>query len=197
MTFTINQNKQFNSLEIEFNERPSVKVREALKSLRFRWHSIKKVWYGYSDVETVTNAINAAENNVKSEPKSKTQKNKFGVQVGDIFSASWGYDQTNVDFFQVIKLVGNCSVRVREVRPQLINEAPTCGMAADRTYKLTRDILPAARGVFIKDDVNGDLKRLKSYAADGVSNPVFSISSYADAHLCTSETTTVYESWYA
>ena len=197
MTFTINQNAQFNSLEIEFNERPSVKVREALKSLKFRWHSIKKVWYGYSDVETVTNAINAAENNVKSEPKSETQKNKFGVQVGDIFSASWGYDQTNVDFFQVIKLVGNCSVRVREVRPQLIDEVPTCGMAADRTYKLTRDILPAARGVFIKDDVNGDLKRLKSYAADGVSNPIFSISSYADAHLCTSETTTVYESWYA
>ena len=197
MTYTINQNKQFNSIEIAFDCKPSEAVRTALKELKFRWHSVKKVWYGYSDAETVTNAIHAAENNVKPEPKSKTQKNKFGVQVGDIFSASWGYDQTNVDFFQVIKLVGNCSVRVREVRPQLIDEVPTCGMAADKTYKLTRDILPAVRGVFIKDDVNGDLKRLRSYAADGVSNPVFSISKFADAHLCTSETTTVYESWYA
>jgi hypothetical protein len=27
---------------------------------------------------------------------------ELGVKVGDIFYASWGYDQTNVDFFEVV-----------------------------------------------------------------------------------------------
>lgn len=29
---------------------------------------------------------------------------EVGVQVGDFFSASWGYDQTNVDFYKVVGL---------------------------------------------------------------------------------------------
>lgn len=54
------------------------------------------------------------------------------------------YDQTNVDFFQVIAIVGKTSVRVREVYPRMIEENPTCGMAADRTYKMTNELLPPA-----------------------------------------------------
>ena len=61
MTYTINQNKQFNSIEIAFDCKPSEAVRTALKELKFRWHRTKKVWYGYTDAETVTEAINAAE----------------------------------------------------------------------------------------------------------------------------------------
>lgn len=38
----------------------------------------------------------------------------LNVKVGDIFVASWGYDQTNVDFYEVTGLTG-ASVRVREV----------------------------------------------------------------------------------
>ena len=195
MAYTINQNKEFNSIEIAFDCKPSEAVRTALKELKFRWHKVKKVWYGYTDAETVTKAINAAESEIKKDNKKQT-KNKFGVQVGDMFSMSWGYDQTNVDFFQVIKLVGNSSVRVREVHPHMIKEVPTCGMAADRTYELTRDILPAARGIFIKDDINGDLKRIKSYAADEISNPVITFGNHW-ARLCSNKTATVYESWYA
>lgn len=198
MTYQITNNNQFNSIEIKFDCKPSEAVRDALKALKFRWHRVKKVWYGYSDAEAVKNAIESAENGIVTEQVSKTKTNKFGVQVGDIFSASWGYDQTNVDFFQVIELVGALSVRVREVYPERIKEEPTCGMAADRTYRLTRDLLPASdHSVFIKDQERGDIKRLKSYAADGISNPCFNLSSFASAHLCTGEELTVYESWYA
>jgi hypothetical protein len=38
----------------------------------------------------------------------------LGVKVGDIFSASWGYDQTNVDFYEVVRLTG-ASVVVRKI----------------------------------------------------------------------------------
>jgi len=31
-------------------------------------------------------------------------ENKYGVKVGDYFYTSWGYDQTNVDFYKVVRV---------------------------------------------------------------------------------------------
>lgn len=191
--YTITANTQFNSIEITFDGKPCEAIRTALKDMRFRWHNVKKVWYGYKDEETVKKALAKAENGKsikKASPKAE-KKNKYGVQVGDIFESSWGWEQTNVDFFQVIALVGECSVRVREVYPEMIDENPTCSMAADRTYKITNEILPpVSRSLFIKDQTNGDLKRIKPGC-------YFNVDSFATAHKCNGETTTVYESWYA
>ena len=47
MTYTITRNDAFQSVDIAFDSRPSEAVRNVLKSLRFRWHAAKKVWYGY------------------------------------------------------------------------------------------------------------------------------------------------------
>lgn len=202
MTYTINTNPEFNSLEITFDGKPSETVRNILKEMRFRWHSVKKVWYGYKDEETVKTALETAENGKTTKATPKAKANKYGVKVGDIFSSSWGYEQTNVDFFQVIALVGETSVRVREVTPPMIDEDPTCPMAANRTYKLTNEILPPARySTFIKDQENGDLKRIKpGYNNDpelAKENCYFYLDSFANAHKCHGETTKVYESWYA
>lgn len=121
--------------------------------------------------------------------------NKFGIKVGDLFVAEWGYDQTNTTFFQVVKLCGKESVRVREVFPQMIEEKPVGKMAADRKYEVPNELLPPSKhSVFIKDQEKGDLKRLKSYRSDGT-EPQFSIGSYADAYLYHGEE--CYESWYA
>ena len=203
MTYTIKNNTQFNSLEIHFEGKPSEAIREALKALRFRWHSINRCWYGYKEESAVRAAIDGAEGAQpakKTEPKAKV--NKYGVKVGDLFSASWGYEQTNVDFFQVVALVGESSVRVREVYPPMIDEAPTCSMAADRTYKLTTDLLPAANSsVFIKDQEKGDLQRIKpGYCKnpdDANKNCFFYLDSFANAYKCNGESLTAYESWYA
>ena len=108
------------------------------------------------------------------------------------------YEQTNNNFFQVIELVGASSVRVREVCPPVTNREAVSGMSEDITIKNTAEMLPATNySVFIKDQEHGDLKRLKSYAADGVSSPEFKISSYADACKVEGDELTVYESWYA
>lgn len=120
--------------------------------------------------------------------------NKFGVKVGDIFKASWGYDDTNTDFFQVVKLCGAESVRVREVCLPIVTEVQGW-MSSDKTCRIVNDILPPkAWSVFIKDQTNGDLKRLKSYRADG-SSPQFKLSDYADAWLVRGETVNAYDSW--
>ena len=61
MTYTINTNTTFNSIEISFDHKPSEKVLEALKSLRFRWHNAKKLWYGFATDSAVISAIQNAE----------------------------------------------------------------------------------------------------------------------------------------
>ena len=42
------------------------------------------------------------------------------VSVGDVLRASWGYDQTNVDFYQVVDLVGKSTVVIREISNKLV-----------------------------------------------------------------------------
>ena len=214
MTATMTLNTALNGIEITFPEKPSQNTLTALKSNGFRWHGKKKVWYAKQTPERMTLAqeitdgkkIAVSENqniiNYKKKAKQKAEKkNVYGVEVGDIFSASWGYEQTNNNFFQVVALVGEKSVRVREVHPTIISREPTCGMAEDRVYKLTKEILPPAKhSVFIKDQENGDVKRIKpGYYKDpeeARKHCYFDLSSYASAYKCNSETEKVYESWY-
>ena len=109
--------------------------------------------------------------------------NKFGIQVGDLFVSQWGYEQTNVTFFQVVKLLGKTSVRVREVIPEVMEENILGALSRDMSYRNSKELLPAKeRSVFIKDQERGDIKRLKSYRVDGT-EPQFSISDYANAYL--------------
>ena len=202
--YTITTNTTYNSTEISFEGKPSEEIRDTLKSMRFRWHGQRRVWYGYKDEETVRAALEGKTTAglVKHDRAAKTTKpekhaNKFGVQVGDIFSASWGYEQTQTDFFQVVELVGALSVRVREVNPPIVRSTAVSPMSEDRVYQLSRDILPpASHSVFINDQERGDIKRLKSFAADGVSNPQFNLSSFANAYYCAPGERKAYESWY-
>lgn len=57
MTYEIRNNAQFNSTEVYFDGKPSEAVREALKQLRMRWHSVKRCWYGFASEETIAAAI--------------------------------------------------------------------------------------------------------------------------------------------
>ena len=194
MSYTIAINKQFNSLEISFAEKPSEAVRNILKSFKFRWNPKKSIWYGFAEQEEIENALNGEKTESKAKAK-KVQEFDFNVKVGDLFYSSWGYEQTNVTFFQVIELVGKKSVRVREVHPERKSENPVCGMAADRSYSLTSELLPASeRSTFIKDQEKGDLKRLKSYHQDSRNNPQFDVSSFCNAYKYNGEE--LYESWY-
>lgn len=221
-------NEELNGVEIYFFVYPISGTKETLKKNGFRWNHKKACWYAKQSLMTNEVAKVCAETTIgeykniaastgeqvveiqaKAEKKEATKtakkaakkevNNKYGVKVGDFFSCSWGYEQTNVNFFQVIELVGTTSVRVREVYPKMIAEEGISGMSADRTYDLSsKEILPPSPySVFIDDQEKGDLKRLKSYAADGISNPQFYLTSYTDAYYCNSATEKHYESWYA
>lgn len=57
-------------------------------------------------------------------------------RIGDILVSSWGYDQTNIDYYQVIA-VTKASVRIREIR--------TVRIASEGTS----DVVAPARGAFV------------------------------------------------
>lgn len=54
--------------------------------------------------------------------------NAEGVHVGDIFYDSWGYEQTNVNFYQVVALRGAHTAVVREIGAL---ERETANMSGD------------------------------------------------------------------
>ena len=58
--FTISDNVERGSLEITFDSKPSDVVIHALKENKFRWHKVKKLWFGYADRQTITDALHAA-----------------------------------------------------------------------------------------------------------------------------------------
>lgn len=199
-TYAINE--QYHGIEISFDTKPAKAVLDALKNAGFRWHNVKRLWYAKQTdsrlalVRSITDTQAPAAPAKKPEKRTTAQKaktNKYGVKVGDLFYTSWGYDQTNIDFFQVIKLVGDSSVRVRQVIPQSRRiDAYTDGSTVDE-YSNTGELLPPSPySVFIEDQENGDLKRLKSYMQDG-SRPQFKLSTFADAWKVESETITLRE----
>ena len=122
------------------------------------------------------------------------------IHVGDIFEVSWGYEQTNVDFFQVIKITGKNSVKIRQVEPSMISDCPSGPMAADRTYEIPQngELLPPSRhSVFIRDQVNGDTKRVQAATWYADHRAYIRLSSFATAYKVKTQTITTYESWYA
>lgn len=40
------------------------------------------------------------------------------LEVGDVLVSSWGYDQTNIDYYQVTALAGKRTVEIREIESQ-------------------------------------------------------------------------------
>lgn len=47
-----------------------------------------------------------------------------GLAVGDIVYSSWGYEQTNVDFFEVVRVPSGRSAVVRKIEQEIIESAP-------------------------------------------------------------------------
>jgi len=95
-----------------------------------------------------------AEYNSRAEYKASQKCRE--LNVGDILVSSWGYEQTNVDFYQVVKLIGNASVSVRRIK-------------ASKDYTMSMQ----GNAMALKDDfcgaetvyrVNKDSIRINSYS---------------------------------
>jgi hypothetical protein len=81
------------------------------------------------------------------------------VSIGDIFCSSWGYDQTNVDFYQVVDVM-NSFAKLRPIKSKYASGDGWTG-----------SVIP------VKDDFSGDSFR-KKIQDSGTGDVGFRISSF-------------------
>lgn len=119
---TLSINSQFNGIELTFEGKPAEAIREAMKAAGFRWHREKKLWYAKNTVERMALAEKLSGGNANAEtapavPAAAQSEpvSKFGIKVGDILEDSWGYEQTNVEFYMVTKIISACKVEIVEL----------------------------------------------------------------------------------
>ncbi len=89
------------------------------------------------------------------------------LKVGDILHASWGYDQTNANFFQVIKLIGDTQVEIREIASKIV---------ADHTYSY--DVVPVKNSFLKTVAITNKESVIKRASGDRVK-----VYEFASAHL--------------
>jgi hypothetical protein len=95
--------------------------------------------------------------------KYKAERNRpHNVKVGDIFRCSWGYDQTNIDFYQCTKVLG-AFVEIREI-----------GQMAEETLSMQGECVPCV------DAFKGDSMRKK--VVNYGDTPAVRIYSFASAY---------------
>lgn len=71
---TIMKNEQFNSFEITFDGKPSEAVRDLLKANGYRWHGVKRVWYGYNDITEQLNGAEAMSDSTATEQAEQAKQ---------------------------------------------------------------------------------------------------------------------------
>jgi hypothetical protein len=72
----------------------------------------------------------------------KAAVNEHGVEVGDFFVSSWGYDQTNIDFYKVV------AVTPKGVKVQKWSKAVVSGHGAPQEYVVPGQAVP--QGAWVK-----------------------------------------------
>ena len=109
----------------------------------------------------------------------KLQKEIFDtVEVGSIFVSSWGYDQTNVNAYQVIEKKGSSTVVLREICIERTAKKGSCSMSDN--------VIPVKDSFRKKSDPFE--KRVNRFG--------ISMSSYSSASLWDGKED-YYRSWYA
>ena len=191
-TFKINMNEELSGVELTFSQKPDTRILTTLKDAGFRWHRVKKLWYAKRSETTLQVIAELKEGPsgtvIDNEPKptdaGSEKENLDGVKIGDLYVASWGYEQTNLSFFQVVKISAHNAWFI-EVAPE--ESDATWG---SRTISFKTDggmLTPIRNATFIKDQLRGDRKSTK--------HGTIKFAGYAYAHKYNGSG--LYESWYA
>jgi len=71
--------------------------------------------YWYPNEEARDNKVSEWMESQASQKKARKESTERQLEVGDVLRCSWGYEQTNIDYYLVTKLVGKTSVEVAEI----------------------------------------------------------------------------------
>ena len=83
--------------------------------LCFVGKAVKPTWYyRFKSIEqrlaevdkTIKNVSERLERKNQAKASKAVASANHGVKIGDVFRSSWGYDQTNIDYYEVIAVTG-------------------------------------------------------------------------------------------
>lgn len=90
-------------------------------------------------------------NKILDRNSQKKESSKRELEVGDVLKASWGYDQTNVDYYLVTRLVGKASVEIVEIGQHVDSEGGFQGKCSpDVTNIIGEPMTKRANGNAVK-----------------------------------------------
>ena len=81
------------------------------------------------------------------------------LQAGDVLRCSWGYDQTNIDYYEVTRLIGRRMVEIRKIGAESIESGSMTGECVPRPGHYVGE--PMRKTV---SDYDGQSVRIASYA---------------------------------
>lgn len=134
-------NEEHQGEELYFDDKPTEEIITILKENGYRWHRQKKCWYRKLNYTGT---------------KQNKQQNYLGVKIGDIFCYSWGYEQSNIDYFQVVGLKGTKQVIIKEIAYEVTE---TTGLDSYKVRACKDKFLKDSQ--FIKDNTVGATKQVK------------------------------------
>lgn len=113
-----------------------------------------------------------------NEEGRKNRNNKGrGLELGSVLCCSWGYDQTNINYYEVIKLVGDKSVMIVPIASSLVSQKPPEDRVKPaKGVRREYDVLLGLNRGWEDDQPEGVLKR----AVDGS----VSLNGRQTAYLC-------------
>lgn len=116
---------RFETFEEERNGKTFYFIKKYRATPKAKYHKEKcEYYYRYSTevqrdeiLQKEIESFNKREQQKEDADKKRTEMRENFTNpynVGDLFYDSWGYDQTNIDFFQVVE-VGRMSVKLRKI----------------------------------------------------------------------------------
>lgn len=115
-------------------------------------------------VQKLESKVKKSKSSVVNKKPEETRTNDMGIKVGDIFYASWGYDQTNVDWYKVIDVTKTGkSVKLQEIEGKITSDGglSMSGKSTPVINKIKKGEKPITKK--IKTYSNEPMIQLKSY----------------------------------
>jgi hypothetical protein len=103
-------------------------IKPCLKIWRGRQKNpIANYWYRNNDdrnsaIETYKKRADQREQ-YKLERAAARKAFKPELNIGDIYYTSWGYEQTNIDFYQVVEIKGTATVVLKQIAQEIVKDS--------------------------------------------------------------------------
>jgi len=147
-------NEKLNGVELNFDNKPSQEVLKSIKSVGFRWHNEKKVWYAKQSMTTLAFAETLKGNVEGCEVESVNTMKAAKVEKSLFELTTW--EDMEVDNSKPIKNIA------KEVRAFVKQRFPMCKFSVTSTHNLIRFYI--TESIFDKD--SEQLKAINNYCTN-------------------------------